>query len=232
MTTDDLKQTLDCYLLAGKRQHNLPKYQPHYTQAYTLWRDMVKEGYLSENLLDRAATLTSDEFVNQEECACLFHAKEAVGLFMFNWYHLNNPADLEHSYFKNYPKHIMEQLKSDGHECVMSMAQLMVHPDWRKNKVGPGVSEILVGFATKRFVESDASALLTFTRNNRKTHELGYRYGGKILLSNHRSHGMSADLLAVYRDTVKVSPIKGVANVVETLWANKTVATLNLANRS
>ena len=86
----------------------------------------------------------------------------------------------------------------------MTMGNLTIAPGWRKSQIGFGVSEILLGLATKRFLASPATALITYTRNNRKTHDLVYRHGGIPLLQGHVSYGHESDIIAIYR--VQLNP--------------------------
>lgn len=216
-----LIQDLQCYLFPAKPRWCDDRYLTQYNAAYGFWKAMIKEGLVSEGLELQAAGLTSDEFIRQDEFACLFQGEIPVGLFMFSWLDTSNPVVLDHSYFSSYPPAAIAALRDNDHRLIMSMGQLTVHADWRKGKVGPGISELLVGFATKRFMESSASALITFTRNNRKTNELGYRYGGVPLHQGAISHGIASDALAVYRNTVTPSCIKHAPEAVDCLWSQK-----------
>ncbi len=222
-----LLKTLDCYHLPAKMRYCLPGFEAYYNAAYHFWREMICEGLLSEGLVEQAKTLSSDEFVNQDDFVCLFLQTKPIGLFMFSWMNLAYPANKDRRYITvNYPATVIETLLRLGHEKLMTMGHLTIHPEWRKSRMGPGVGEILVGLAVKRFLTSRASALLSFSRNNRKTQDLAYHWGAQPLLKNYQAYGIDSDILAIYRDTVMPTIIEGIPELVEYLWLNKHNAVL------
>jgi hypothetical protein len=200
-----------------------PGFEEYYSATYQLWYQSISEGLTSEGLTEQAQALLSDDFLRQNEIHCLFNEALAIGLFAFSWMNLQFVATRKQQYFiKNYPPYLLDQICEQGHHVIMTMGHLSVHPDWRKSKIGFGVVDILMGFAVKRFLESPATLLLTFTRNNRKTHELCYRFGGKPLLKDQVSHTIASDIIAFHKDDVVPSPIEGIHEAVEKLWLKKT----------
>lgn len=199
----------------------------YYEAAYLFWRDIILEGLISENLQQQAAHLTSDEFVRQHEIHCLFNERQPVGLFAFCWMDLHYRATWQQNYFsQNYPEELLQRLCDQGHKMVMTMGQLVVDPSWRRSKIGPCVSEILVSFAIKRFLESPASILISFSRNNRKTHEMSYRYGANPLIQDRLSYGIASDILAMYKDSVRPCAFPGIQEATDKLWQSRLCVSL------
>lgn len=211
-----LLEDINCYFFLGK---NITLENNAISQAaFLFWKNVLVQA-----LRDDAKEMGvhySDEFMCQE-IVCIFHKDVVIGLFMFDWYNLSFAAHREHSYFRHYPPFILDQLQHLSHAQVMTMGNLTIAPSWRKSQIGFGASEILLGLATKRFLASPATALITYTRNNRKTHELVYRHGGVPLLQGHMSYGHESDIIAIYRETVKPTSITGIPELVELFWQNR-----------
>lgn len=218
---------LNCILFPGRGKRCMDQYFDLYNKSYIFWREMMKEAFNSENLKELAEKLTSDDFVRHEEFVCLFFENEPVGLLMFDWMDFQSQSAVEHSYFSRYPDGIVDDIKNQSHRIIMTIGHLTVHPDWRKSKIGPGISEILTGFMTRRFLESHATALVFLTRNTRSTNNLGQEHGGKCLKKNFNLYGVSADVIIIYRHTIKPSNMKGVTEITEHLWKKKHIAILN-----
>lgn len=217
----DLLSSLQCYHFPVNESACGRDLLSHYYKSFHLWYATVQDGLRSLQLDQRAQDLTSDEFVSCDEFVALFHDDMPVGLFMFNWMNLDSPVDLMRSYFHNYPEGFVSENLSKKHKTIMTMRHLMVSRDWRKSKIGPGVADILVSFAVRRFLETSASVLITFTRNDRKTHELGHRHGGESLCRDMSAYNSTSDALVFYRDKVHDTIIQGLSSVVNTLWSNK-----------
>lgn len=224
---DERAINLKLLCLPGQAMWVAPQYEKYYSVVYKLWRDVVIEGLHSEGLFEAAARLSSDGFCSQQEIHCLFHLDTPVGMFAYRWLDLRFKASIDQSCIKeNYPVEIIDLLQSETEVPVMTMGQMMVHPDWRRVKIGACVTELLAGFAVKRFLESPAEIAISYSRNNRSTHTLCYRYGARPLIKNHVSHGIASDIFAFYRNEICDSPVEGVQTVVNRLYSQRIEASL------
>ncbi len=220
-------EQLQDYVLPGKALWCKPSFEYYYEAAYEFWQEITLEGLHSEGLDERAAALNSDDFIHQDEIHCLFNGNEPVGLFAFRWMDLRFEATREQSYFKSYyPESVIAKLVEQRHFFLMTMGQLMVHPQWRRSKIGPCISEILVGFAVTRLLASPASALIAFSRNNRKTQDLCVNYGGSPLVESHRAYGLDSTIMIIYPDRVTDNPMPGISEATARLWQEKRSGTL------
>lgn len=214
---------LRCYLMPGRFQMISEKNREYYEASYQLWRQMIQEGFHSEGQAEAALALTSDEFVRQDRVIALFDSHQPVGLVVMDSLNLHSSACCDHSYFKHYPFDLVEYLKDQNHFNVMSMSQLVVPQDWRKRKVGIGISEILIGLAMKEFLTSSSSAIVTFTRNDRGTHSIVYRFGGKAIVRGFESYHVASDAILISRDAVVSSEDIFIREAIDHLWNNKLV---------
>lgn len=208
-------EDINCYFLLGKTC--TLQTSALYQATFLFWKNVLVQALKDD--AKETDVHYSDEFMRQE-IVCLTYKDAPIGIFMFDWFDLALASHREHSYFRHYPPFVVEQLQL-SHSQMMTMGNLTIAPSWRKSNIGFGISEVLLGLATKRFLASSASALITFTRNNRKTHELVYRHGGVPLLQGHMSHGHESDIIAIYRDTVTPTSVAGIPELVELFWQNK-----------
>lgn len=201
------------YLLSPKAnsQTDIKQLNEVYKFWHQIWNDTFVE-------LKGQELKYSDDFVRQDEIAVLYAEGKIVGTFSFSWFNLELSSHRNHSYFKSYPKDVLEKLEKQNLNQIMTMGYLAVHEDWRKTNLGPFVSEVLVGVACKRLVSSPASILLTFTRNNRKMNELGYRHGAKCLKASQREHNVEVDFIGVHRNEVQATPVAGIPELIESVW--------------
>ena len=225
---EELMKQLQCIMLPARAKRCIKGFEYAYNATYILWKNGVKEGMCSLGLHEQASQLTSDEFLRHEEVFALFYQNQPVGLLLFDWMNLiKNFAILDHSYFNDYPKSLVQNLVRQGCENFMVISKLVVAKKWRKHCIGPGVSEILTGMMIRRFKQSKADVLLFLTRNDRGTNKLGIEYGAEVLLSNHQCYGANSDILAIYPDSVKNSSDAVIDATTEYLWQNRINAIIN-----
>jgi hypothetical protein len=222
LVTQALQTSLDAlsHVLLKAREPS-PGQERAYDQAYAFWLAMWRDTFAS---VEPTLTLHSDVFLRHREVSAIFLHGEPIGLIMYDFRDLNVRAHRDLSYFQHYPSEILEELQARGDGQVMLMGQLTVHPRWRRQSVGPFMSDALVGLSVQRFLASDASTMITFTRNDRGTQKLGYRFGASALKQGHQAHGIDSDVLAFYRDQVRDCPTPGMPDIISRLWRETQVA--------
>jgi hypothetical protein len=209
-----------------KAREPAPGSERDYERAYAFWLSMWRDTFANVN---PNLTLHSDVFLRHREVSVVLSDDQAVGLMMYDFRDLRVRAHRDLSAFAHYPEEVIAALRADGHERVMLMGQLTVHPNWRKQRVGPFMSDALVGLSIKRFLESDSTVMIAFTRNDRGTQKLGYRFGAVPLRENHAAHGIPSDVIAFRRDRVKECPLPGMQEIIERLWL-RTCVTPHFSN--
>ncbi len=159
-----------------------------------VWAETLKE-------LDGIAYLPSDDFTRQDEVGALFSGDRCVGLSCYRWVDLSLPFAREDSYFTAWPSDALDALVAHGPRvCIGS--QISVPREFRGRFDGTAVKDLLLAFAVKRFLASDADVMTGTMRNNRNMNTLGYRLGGQPLVEDAELHGVKVDLLAFYRSTL------------------------------
>jgi hypothetical protein len=191
-------------------------------KIYLFWHEVWTKTYAE---LDQKDRLFSDDFARHDEIVAIFQGNFVVGLFCFNWFWPFSVLDMDSRYWENYPTWLSSWAEEKRHSLLMSMSYLTVHPLWRKSQGSIPISELLVGLAVKRFASSKADALLTYTRNDRKTNELGYRHGGAALETMRTVHNIPSDAIAFDRMSIQESSTLGVGTRVEALWNKAVFAT-------
>ncbi|MFT3926260.1 MAG: hypothetical protein QM778_27185 [Myxococcales bacterium] len=194
-----------------------------YDKAYSFWLEMWRSTF-SEVQAD--INLQSDMFLTQREVSAIFMGDQVVALQMFDFRDLRLKAHRDLSYFRHFPSEVLKLLLDQGYEQVMSLGQMTVHPDWRRNKVGPFMSEVLAGIAINRFLSTSAAVMVAITRNDRSTQELGYRFGAVPLRRGHEAYGIPSDVIVIQRDKAKGTEMAGMATIIDRLWRESRVARL------
>lgn len=222
LITQTLQTSLDSLQhMLFKAREPAPGQERAYDKAYAFWLEMWRETFAS---VEPTLTLHSDVFLRHREVSAIFLDGDPIGLIMYDFRDLKVRAHRDLSYFQHYPSEVLDELSARGHTQVMLMGQLAVHPRWRRQTVGPFMSDALVGLSIKRFLASEASAMITFTRNDRGTQRLGYRFGAEALKQDLRAHGIGSDVLAFYRERVCECPTPGMPAIISRLWIDTQVA--------
>jgi len=185
--------------------------------AYRLWKQ-AWQGTFRELNVERS--LFSDDFMDRE-LGGLFLGNEAVGLLLYNWFEIDRSYHREHSYFENYPTDLIAELLSSGYKKIMVISYMTLKDDWRKPFTDLPISELLISFCVKRFVESDAQILVGYFRNDRKTNEMFYRHGGIPLIKDVKRYNVDVDFASITKANATDSNVSGVAEIANRLWENR-----------
>lgn len=187
-------------------------------KIYHLWKKIWKQTFQE---VKANINLSADHFLKHDEILVIYNGEQPIGMFCLDWYWTKADYDLELKYWDNYPKLTLKWLETKSISCLMSMSFLTVHPDWRRRQTQHSLSDLLVGFAVQRYLESSADVLLTYTRNDRKTNELGYRHGGEKIPIEHWVHNIPSDVLVFDRNSLKTQLSEGLKLHIDSLWNNK-----------
>lgn len=228
---DSKINNLKCYVLPGHIRNCKSEFYSHYNSAYDFWRVFMGYEMSKENLDNIDEKLASDSFMLFEDVYTLFSGTSIVGFFCFDTKDMHCRAICDQSFFKSFPKEVKEQYINSANK-IMSIGHLLVHPNWRRNKIGIGLSDILVWFMHKRFVGSGSDLMIYWTRNNRGTNKLGIKFGGEVILKNYQYGGLEADIIATKPENVVMdSGDDEVNQLSQKLWDEREYAS-NSYNRT
>lgn len=221
------------YVLPGHIRYCKPEYWFLYEKTYDFWQKFMKAEMQSENIEDIESKLSSDSYMLFEDIYVLTNNIDnneqnieeninIVGMFCFDTKDVSSKAILAQSSFKVYPKEILDTyVKPNNINNIMTIGHLLVHPEWRRSKIGIGLSDILVWFMHKRFIDSNADLMLYPTRDNRSTNNLGTKHGGRVVLQTEYG-GMSASIIVTDpKDVILDTGEPIIDKLSQTLWNNK-----------
>lgn len=212
---------LKCYVFPGHIRDCKPEFKKLYNTAYRFWRVFMGYEMNKEKLEDIDSKLSSDGFMLFEDIYTLFYGDAIVGFFCFDTKDMHSEAICDQSFFKSFPQDILQRYITPA-DKIMTIGHLLVHPDWRRSKIGIGLSDILVWFMHKRFVESGSDLMIYWTRNNRSTNQLGIKFGGEAILENYEYGGLTADAIATRPNKVILDSGDEVVNLIsEGFWKNR-----------
>ncbi len=198
LTLQDLKYVI----VPAKRPR--PHQEKHYDMLFSFWHHSFKKVF--EEISKPNQYKFSDQFLLQDEVGGLFFKDQVVAIIFYSWIDCNRPSELARSYFSHYTDPAMNFLTQQSNE-IMVMSNLAVHPLWRKKKTNLDIASLMIEFAIKRLNNSKASHLISFTRNDRKMHEVVYSFGGKRI-DQHIAFDIPSDIIAISNQGLTRSPLK------------------------
>jgi len=164
-----------------------------YYDSYKLWKDIFTETF--SNIFSTDYKLYSDEFLLHKKVSTLFITNNPIGIICVSQVNLSSPIEIERSYFKNYPPNFLELLKNK-YKNVFIISNLAIDPEHRKSISGKCYSTYLIGLSILNFLFSECCALITFTRNDRKTNDIVKSFGGRTL-DKQIAYGIESDIMCI-----------------------------------
>lgn len=208
INTDEIQYVI----LPGKSVSE--RYIELYHKLFSFWKKSWQPIY---KMLDSHYNMSSDLFTRQSEVTGFFYKSEVIAFFGMDTFNVSCPAHHEHSYFKAYPQEVIEFLRINRIHKVIVDNQLAVKKEYR----GGPLAELLIGLTLKRLQESQFDYILSYTRNSKKTNEMGYKWGWYPILKDHHAHGESADYVLIEKGNLEKYYQHPLCGQVEKLWKNR-----------
>lgn len=187
-----------------------------YSDLYRFWRVSWAKAFFEIN---KQVSLPVNEFFRHEEVTCLTYKNSVVACALIGYFDIDNPVHLEHQYFENYPEEVLHKIKSLSNSMpVFTFGYLAIDPTYRKDHM---LADIIVGLAVRRIQESENPLMITYTRNSRKTNDLGYRLGAKAIAKNHIANGESSDFIYFDSSSMQTVLHNEAINQINDLWRRR-----------
>lgn len=183
-------------------------------RAYQFWKNSWSETFKSLKV-DVGHDLYSDDFLGREAIS-LFRYKEPVALFFFHGVPLR-PSQMNHSYFKNYPPRVLQEVQKMGFKRCLILSYMTVHPEYRKGNTDIPMFELLFSLGVKLFETVPHECLLGYIRKDLSFHSSFERHGGQKIGDN-RVYNVGVDYLLMTKHTMQLSPDPEVARAADFLW--------------
>lgn len=183
-------------------------------RAFQFWQTSWTETFKALKVMP-GNPLHSDDFLGRDAIA-LFKYKEPIALFFSHWVHLR-PSQTSHSYFKNYPSGIIQEIQRMGFKRCMILSYMTVHPDYRKSNTDVPMYELLFSLGVKLFETVPHECLIGYIRKDLSFHSSFERHGGQKIGEN-QVYNVGVDYLYMTKHSLKLSPEPGVARTAELLW--------------
>lgn len=175
-----------------------------------IWTDTFRElGVSGKQVL-------SDDFLSKE-LGGLFLDGKPVGFMLFHFCNVKKRSHQKMSYFNNYPEGLYQRIIAVG-ELSMVITYMTLAPEWRKASTDLPISELLMGFAVLRFLDSAAARLIGYFRNDRGTNDIFYRHGGLKLAEGERAYNVDVDFAQITRASAQLSSVTACAHMTLSKW--------------
>ncbi len=182
--------------------------------CFDLWEKIWLETF--DELQVKHKKVNSDDFL-AKELGGLFLGEKPIGFLLYHFCELNKRTHQKMSYFANYPESLYQQVIGKG-DLSMVITYMTLDHEWRKSQTDLPISELLIGFAVMRFMESQAKRLLGYFRNNRGTQNMFYRHGGQPLLLGAQAYNVEVDFAEITRESARLSEWKNCADLTFVKW--------------
>lgn len=188
-----------------------------YNRTYRLWQSVWNKTF---DELNEDKRVDGDQFYLLDEFCTIAFQDQPIAMIALKWLDLSLQPSLDNSYFRTFPETTTEVLRKLNFKKLMSMGNLVVHPEWRRQSLSSGVSlsEIVIGLALERFKYSSSESVICYTRNNRGINKIIYRYGGLPLWEKLIRHNVEVDVAIIPKKDVCKNPTLQVENLVQNLW--------------
>lgn len=215
-----LAATLSCVRIPARGERCPTGQLSTWEQAYELWHATRAQGMRSEGMVEEAARLSSDGFLEQDEVVCVLSQGRVLGLFLDRTLNLAWRPNRALRYFEAFPEEVVDTLFANP-GALLTFGHLAVDFEWRKSRIGVGIAELLLSLSMLTFRQSRATLAISYARNNRKIHELCYRHGAFALYRGLRVFRGESDIVAWHRADARSSPVPGVAELAQRLWDDR-----------
>lgn len=159
----------------------------------------------------------SDSFLDCELVGCFDSERSCIGFVLMKSFDISRKSMREHSYFDPYPSDIIKKVISLDHKNIISFHHLTVNSEWRRSESSYSISDIVVGAAISLFLKSKSSAVICFTRNDRRVNELFYRFGGAPIVENIMTYNVLVDYAILEKSKVQSHPSYQINKLVSEL---------------
>lgn len=213
--TVPIKKTSELSLHLINTRNPLPEHLVLCEKTFRFWHKSWSQTF-SKLGVDKSGTLSADDFLDREVIA-LFENQEPVALFFANRFDISRDSIISHSYFKNYPKETIEELRNKNFKEVMVLTYMTVHENWRTKDTDIPMPDLLFSLAMMRFWESGLDNLIGYIRKDKSFFQSFYRHGA-IKISETNAYNVPVDFCYLTRESSQLSPLPGVMESTKNLW--------------
>lgn len=210
-------QTFQLVLLPLKNFE--PKLKPYYPRASACWQQVWRDLYRSAKY---EKSLYLDNFLRQDEAACIFTPDECVGMILFRTVDFAMLDFRSDSYFADWPTADLEALIERGQKIFVT-SFLTVNPDFRNFDPQLKFKSVFLDLMAKRFKQTDADVISGVTRCDRGINDEVIKLGAEILgpARDYMEGRFKVDLISITKRDVRESTDPIVRPFSDSLWRNR-----------
>lgn len=190
---DDLLKRRLRFLVVPTR-HPEEAYSKDIERAYACWKSVWSKALSDE--MNVKEKLYSDNFTRQQILAVVFLGDEPVCLATLNPYDLNSEKDKDDSYFKVWPKEVIDKIRKQTPH-VMASCHATVNFSFRKGQLGFSGIELLCAMLVQYMKSTNFETIICTPRREKKVQEACYRTGAILHLEDipYSIEGQRIDLI-------------------------------------
>lgn len=200
-------------LTQGLDYHKIERDSAFFDRGYRFWKSSWEETLAELGAHDHLP-LFSDAyiyrdrhlFVCDEQPAALF-LTETIG---------PEGAWRDHSYFQMYSGSTVQDLVSQ-HRKMVSVSFIAIAEEWRKSRTDISILDLVFGLSIREWRNSDADALISCVRKNRKVDASFAQFGARSVGQGHAFH-VDVEYMLLERGAARPHPDPRVELELKRLW--------------
>lgn len=194
------------------------EYAWYYRRALDCWETVWRAFF---NQFQDGQPFFIDNFLRQDEAACLFTESTCAALITFRMVDFSIMDYRNDSWFRLWSESDLDKLFQCGKKIFVA-SHITVHPEFRRYSPDLKLKEILLDVMIQRFLESSADVIAGMTRRDRGIHDEAYKLGATMIRDKVAFlEGVYADLVAFFRHEAHVSERAHVRAMSDALWSNR-----------
>ncbi len=201
------------YFILSSRMPHSDNYLHLYNEIYDLWEDIF------DPVLNGQAH--ADSILDTDLCTGIVSDGKVIGCHFYRFLNLKTTSVRQCSYFKDLSDSSWSFLTENNFTKLMSLEFLLVHPDFRKSKVGFSLSETLISLGLKIMQSTSYHAGIGTARTVVKVDQSTHKVGFITVQEKIDKFGNNCSFMVCPANNVKKNPDFQVQRTVQLLWENR-----------
>jgi len=199
-----------------------PKVVSLLDEAYFLWKNIWDSTFKGNGVEKKASP---DDFFRQNFIPIIKNETDIIAIHLYSIFNLSSKAMREHSYLKNnFNDKFFSVMEQENIKLAMTMESLIVHPDYRRTKIGQSYFLAISYLGMQLFADfTNCDAIIAPVRRDVGIAEAAEKIGFSATDKNITLYNTPVDLVYLKRNSEIKYPDDIIRQQVKNLWNEKLV---------
>jgi len=219
LSSPDLKD-LSCTLLPGKYTQE-QKVPDLYNSVYRYWKETWSEFFRKAG--SPPDSLNLENFMRHAFVITVHEKEKVVGTLLSSVFHLGATPTYEHPCIAPFIHDVPQLVTRDGLDqsgaCITG-EYLSVHPEFRKERYGISMADVLIGILMRIFVERNFKLALAATVRSAKVDQICKKFG-YTEVGSYLKCGVDCIMMYNTQQTYTAHPDPVTLKLIDDLWSRR-----------